>query len=131
MTYCRNLLVDLGRVSTLSIRVFARCHFQETHAKGVDIDLFAVSLFFVHFRSHEFRGTNDRVFFAHLHLGRTHIANLDFAVSPVNKDIVALYIAVDDWRIVAVQIDQPFQNLPRPTLHDFRVGQAQFPNVLS
>lgn len=44
--------------------------------------------------------TYDGVLLANLHLGRTHIANLDLAMCSIDEDVVAFDIAMNNWRIV-------------------------------
>ena len=55
------------------------------------------------------------------HRRQPKIANLDDALAAVNEYVVGLEVAVDDGRSVAVQIDEPAQNLPGPPLEDLRI----------
>jgi hypothetical protein len=50
--------------------------------------------------------TDDSVLFANLHLGGSHVSNLDFAVRSVDKDVVAFDVAVDDWGVVRVKVNE-------------------------
>lgn len=52
--------------------------------------------------------TDHSIFLANLHLCSTHISNLDLSMCAVNKDIVALDITVNNWRVIGVKIDEPF-----------------------
>lgn len=49
--------------------------------------------------------TYDGVFFANLHLGCTHVANLDLSMCTVDEDIIALDVTVDNWRVVGMKVD--------------------------
>jgi hypothetical protein len=66
--------------------------------------------------------TNDGVLLANLHLGCAHVSNLDFAMCTIDKDVVTLDVAVNDGRVVRVEIDQALQDLPAPSLNNFDVG---------
>ena len=55
------------------------------------------------------------------HRRQSKITNLDNALAAVNEDVVRLEVAVDDGRSVAVQVDEPAQNLPRPPLEDLGI----------
>ena len=39
--------------------------------------------------------------------GQAEVADLDDSLSAVDEDVVALQVAVDDGRVVAVEVDQP------------------------
>ena len=45
------------------------------------------------------------------------IANFDFPLVTIDKDIVTLEISVDDWRVMTMEIEKPSQDLPAPMLH--------------
>jgi len=54
--YLCDLLVDLSSVLELVIGIVTSDHLQKTHTEGVNVDLFTVSHFLVHFWCHELRG---------------------------------------------------------------------------
>lgn len=62
------------------------------------------------------------VLFANLHLGGSHVPDLDFAMGSVDKDVVAFDVAVDDWGIVRVKVYEPLQNLSTPSFYNLDVG---------
>lgn len=47
----------------------------------------------------------------------------------VDKDVVALDVAVDDWWVVRVQVYQPLQDLSAPPLDHLEVGRLQFADI--
>lgn len=52
---------------------------------------------------------------------KAKITNLDFPLVPIDKDVVALEVPVDNRGVAAVKIKKPFQNLSAPMLHGFYV----------
>lgn len=73
--------------------------------------------------------TDDGVLFADLHLGGSHVSDLDLAVRSIDKDVVTFDVAVDDWRVVRVKIDESLENLSTPSFHNLDVGRLQFADV--
>ena len=73
--------------------------------------------------------TNDRVLFANLHLCCSHVANFDLSVCAINEDVVALDIAVDDWRVVRVKIDETLQDLSAPSFYNLEIWSLQFADI--
>lgn len=49
---------------------------------------------------------------------KAQVADLDDARAAVDKDIIALEVAVDNGRVVTVQVHQALQHLPGPALED-------------
>lgn len=62
--------------------------------------------------------TDDRVLLAKAHLGRPHVADLDLAMRAVDKDIVALDVAMNDRRGMAMEVGKALQQLLAPSLDD-------------
>lgn len=92
------------------------CHFQDTHAKGIDIDLLIV-LFVVELWSHELGGAEDRGDVGPVaDDSESEVANLELSVVAVDEDIVTFEIAVDDGRVVGVEVDESLKDLATPGL---------------
>lgn len=49
--------------------------------------------------------------------GEAKISNLNFSLIPIDEDIVAFEISVDHRRIMAMEVDEPHENLPAPMLY--------------
>lgn len=49
---------------------------------------------------------------------KAQVADLDDSRTAVDKDIIALEVAVDNGRVVTVQVHQALQHLPGPALED-------------
>ena len=75
------------------------------------------------------RHTNDSVLLADLHLGCSHISNLDFSVCSIDENIVALYVAMDNWRVIRMEIDKAFENLSTPTFDDLDIWMLQLADI--
>lgn len=144
----RHLLVDLGRIRALAIRILSRCHLEQAHAESVHVHFFTVTFLLVHFWRHEFgralmdsvgevscdlknRGTIAMTSLTYhcvastqLHLGRAHVSDLDLTVCAVDENVITLDVAVDDGRVVSVQIVQAFQYLSRPAV--VRKGKIKY-----
>lgn len=73
--------------------------------------------------------TNDGVLFADLHLSGSHVSDLNLTVRSIDKDIVAFDVAVDDWGVIRVKIDESLENLSTPSFHNLDVGRLQFADV--
>mmetsp|Transcript_2268 Transcript_2268/g.5141 ORF Transcript_2268/g.5141 Transcript_2268/m.5141 type:complete len:277 (+) Transcript_2268:343-1173(+) len=111
----RHFAVDLRGVAALSVRVLAGDHLEHAHAKRVDVDLLVVILV-IQLRRHELGGAEDTLCCSLAHQSReAQISNLDLRVVAVDEDVLALEVTVDD--VVAVQILEPFEDLPAPLLH--------------
>lgn len=50
------------------------------------------------------------------HSCKTKIAYFDLSKMPINKDIITLEVSMDNRRVVLVEINKPFQDLPSPGL---------------
>ena len=98
--------------------------YQQTHPERVNIHPVVVVLV-IELRSHKLRRTQHRLRRRPRPQKRrqTQIANLDDPLGAVDEDVVAFQVAVDDRRGVAVQIDEPAQNLPCPPLQDLDVDR--------
>ena len=48
--------------------------------------------------------------------GEAEIPNLDLTEMAIDKDVIALEISVDNWRIMGMEINQTLQDLPSPFL---------------
>lgn len=94
-------------------------HFQDTHAKGIDVDLLVV-LFVVELGSHELRGSEDRGDVgAVADDSEAEVANFELAIVAVDKDVVALEVAVDDGWAVGVEVGESLEDLSAPGLYNF------------
>lgn len=122
-TYGGHFSIDLSSIATFTIGVFASHHFQKTHSKSINVDLFVIAQLFVHFRRHEFRSANDSVLFAHFHFSSAHVTDLDFTVSSVDKDVVAFDVTMDDRWCVTMEVGEPFEDLAGPALDDLEIGK--------
>ena len=98
--------------------------YQQAHPEGVDVDAVVVVLV-VELRRHELGRAQHR-----LRRGpraeqrrQAEVADLDDALAAVDEDVVALEVAVDDRRRVAVQVHQAAQNLPGPPLEHLDVDR--------
>ena len=49
--------------------------------------------------------------------GQAQIPNLDLPLVPIDENVVAFEISVDDGRVMAVEIEEAHQDLPAPMLH--------------
>ena len=50
------------------------------------------------------------------HSCKTKIADFDLSKMPINKDIITLEVSMDNRRVMLVEINKPFQDLPSPGL---------------
>ena len=50
------------------------------------------------------------------HSCKTKIAYFDLTKMAINKDVITLEVSMDHRRVVAVEINKPFQDLPSPRL---------------
>lgn len=50
------------------------------------------------------------------HSCKTKITNFDLSKMAINKDIITLEVSMDNRRVVSVEINKPFQDLPSPGL---------------
>lgn len=48
---------------------------------------------------------------------KPEIPNFDLPLITIDEDVVTLEVPVDHRGVTAMEIYQPFQNLPAPTLH--------------
>lgn len=55
---------------------------------------------------------------------KTEVTNLELSVVAVDKDVVALEVAVDDGRVVGMEVDESLQNLAAPRLEDLGLERA-------
>lgn len=100
------------------------CHFEDTHAKGVNVDLLVIALV-VQLWGHELGSAEDRRDVGTVaDNGETEVANLELSVVAVDKDVVALEVAVDDGRVVGVEIDESLENLAAPRFEDLGLERA-------
>lgn len=128
-----NFFVHLCGVGAFRVRVLAGDHFQQAHAKGINVDLLGVTPFLIHFWGHKLGRPDKRILFiAEPHIFcSSHIANLDLIVRTVDKYVVAFDISVDDRWVVTMQVSESFEDLTAPSFYDFRIRQTQFPDILS
>ena len=95
---------------------------QEAHAERVDVHPVVVILF-IQFGRHELGRAQHR-----LRRGaraeerrEPQVADFHHPLGPVDEHVVALQVAVDDGRRVAVEVDEAAQDLPRPPFEHFDV----------
>lgn len=50
------------------------------------------------------------------HSCKTKIANFNLSKMPIDKDIITLKVSMDNRRVVLMEINKPFQDLPSPRL---------------
>ena len=94
-------------------------HFQDTHAKGIDIDLLVI-LFIVELGGHELGSTENRGDVgAVANNSEAEVTNLELTIVAVDKDVVALKVTVDDGRAVGMEIGESLEDLSAPGLYDF------------
>ena len=94
----RDFPVYLSCVQAFRVWVLGCHHLKHAHAEGIYVDFLIVELV-VQFGGHELGRTKHRLrlslAFAHKRR-EAEIANLNLGVVPVDKDVVAFEIAVDD-----------------------------------
>jgi len=100
-----------------------RISHQEAHPERVDVDAVVVVLV-VQLRRHELGRSQHRLRRRPRAQQRrqAEVADLDDALAAVDEDVVALEVAVDDRRGVAVQVDEAAEDLPGPALEDLNGG---------
>lgn len=103
---------------------------QQAHPERVDVDAVVVVLV-VQLGRHELRRSQHRLRRRPRAQQRreAEVADLDDALAAVDEDVVALEVAVDDRRGVAVQVDEAAENLPGPALQD--LGELNKSNELT
>mmetsp|Transcript_5852 Transcript_5852/g.25920 ORF Transcript_5852/g.25920 Transcript_5852/m.25920 type:complete len:1112 (+) Transcript_5852:100-3435(+) len=109
-------LEDLRGVTALPVRALVRDQLDDAHSERVDVHPLVVVLV-VQFGRHELRGADHR--FGPVvvqHGSQTEVPNLHLALVLVDKDVVALQVAVHDGRGLRVQVVQAPQDLPGPRL---------------
>ena len=50
-------------------------------------------------------------------------------MGPIDKDVVAFNVTMNDGGIVRMQVGESFENLPRPPLDDFKIRDLQLFDV--
>lgn len=55
---------------------------------------------------------------------KAKITDFDFPLVAIDENVITLEISVDHRRIMAVQIQKPFQNLPTPMLNSSDVNPS-------
>ena len=109
-------LEDLRGVTALAVRALVRDQLDDAHSERVDVHPLVVVLV-VQFGRHELRGADHRLGPVVVqHGGQTEVPNLHLALVLVDKDVVALQVAVHDGRGLRVQVVQAPQDLPGPRL---------------
>lgn len=92
------------------------CHFQDTHAEGIDIDLLVV-FFVVELWGHELGGAEDRGDVCPVaDDSKSEVTNFELSVVAVDEYIVTLEIAVNDGWVVGVEVDKSLKDLATPGL---------------
>ena len=90
------------------------CHFQDTHAKSIDIDLLVV-LFLIEFGGHELGRTQYR---GNMGLmpndSKTEVTNLELTIVAIDKDVVAFQVAVNNGWVLGMQIGEAEEDLSTP-----------------
>mmetsp|Transcript_17782 Transcript_17782/g.53545 ORF Transcript_17782/g.53545 Transcript_17782/m.53545 type:complete len:298 (+) Transcript_17782:4301-5194(+) len=119
-----DLLVDLGCIAALGVRVFQGGQLQQAHPVRVHIHPVVV-LLVIQFGRHELRGPQDRLRRGSCaqQSSKAQIANLHHTLAAVDEYVVALQVAVNDGRAVAVQIHQPTQDLPCPAFQHIIINE--------
>ena len=126
-----DLAINLGRVLTLLVRHLSREHFENGHAKCINVDLRAVVLL-VKFRRHKLWRAEDGRRVRRVHGRRkAEVTYLDIATVRVDEDVVALDVSVNDGRIVLVQVIEALQYFMQPLLDDLELRVANLLNVLA
>lgn len=115
-THRDDFLVDLDGVRALAVGVLEGDHLEHAHPERVYVDQLVV-LFFIHLRCHEL-GSPHAVHSVGLAEdgSKAEVPDLDLARVAVDEDVVAFEIAVDDGRVVAVEVGQSAQDLAAPVL---------------
>jgi len=115
----RNFLVYLGGILALAVRDFLREDLQHTHTERVHVDLLVVRAFFVHVWGHEFRCSKHAEYTpVSVHGRQAEVADSQVAGRPVYENILALQVAVDNGRLLRVQVREAVQDLDGPPLRD-------------
>lgn len=73
--------------------------------------------------------TDNSILLAEAHLGSPHIANLEFTMGAIDKDVVTLDVSVDDWGRLGVQVVEAFEQLFAPTPNNLHVWLLQLRHI--
>jgi len=60
---------------------------------------------------------------------KAEITNFDFSLVTIDENIITLEISMDHRRVMAVEIDKTFQNLPAPILNCSDVNSFMFKSI--
>ena len=92
---------------------------KHAHSKRIDVDFLIVGALFIHVRSHELRCSKHAEYSpVPMYSTEPKIADAKVSRSTVDEDVLTLEIAMNDRRILRVQILEPVQNLNSPSLGD-------------
>lgn len=57
---------------------------------------------------------------------KAKITNFDFALIPIDENVITLEVSMYNRRIMAMQVMKPFQDLSTPTLYGSNVNLLMF-----
>jgi len=60
---------------------------------------------------------------------KAEITNFDLSLVTIDENVITLEISMDHRRVMAVEIDKTFQNLPAPMLNSSDVNSFMFKSV--